>query len=810
MMQDLRFAARSLARTPGFAIVATLTLALGIGGTTAMFTLVNRVLLQPLAYHEPGRLVVIRESIRELSHLYPVLPANILHVDAWGQRCAGIESITALRPRTLNLTGAGDPMQVNAVFTSASVLKVLGVQPAIGRGFTPEEESAGHDRVVVLSHGFWQRLGGDPNILGRQITLDGRNHLVAGILPASFHFPRATSWTQMESLQTEPDLIKPEAIDRSEISLMAEFNYATFARLRPGVTVQQVNAQIDSIQSEIVRRSGEKLHLSAKVDTMQEVMVSDSRRGLLLLLGAVGMVLLIVCVNLANLLLVRGAGRAREVSIRLALGGSRGDMLRLSLLESTLLAIPGGLLGLLLAWGGLRLLLRGAPIEIPRAAEVSLDWQAAAFALLLSLATTMLFGLIPALRLTAVDPQDTLKSGSHTVSEGRQGARTRSLLVAAQMGLSAALLIFAGLLSTSLFRLLKVDKGFRAEHVIAADVVLPAARYGGDEKERTRFYDQSLANLRAIPGVDSAALVSHIPLQGETWINALTIAGDTRPLLERPMANMRFVSPGYFQTMGIELRAGRDFNESDRNVPRIILTQRAADKLWPGQNPLGRKLQAGGSQELMTEVIGIIRDSRLIGLDRDPVLMAYLPHWQRSRLPSTFMVRTSMAPESLAGAIRNAVRQADADVPVATLRSMSEVVDRSVARRRFQMSMALVFAGFALLLAGLGVYGVVSYWVERRRVELGIRSALGARREQLFALVLRQGLLPVAAGLVAGIAAALAGSRLVESLLFGVKATEPLIYVAVIGGMLALALLSCALPARRAAAIEPWRALRYE
>lgn len=809
MLHDLRFAGRALARTPAFTLIATLTLALGIGGTTAMFTLVNRVLLQPLAYHEPGRLVVVREHIREVAHLYPTLPVNALHAEAWRDRCAGIESIAILRSRTLNLTGAGDPLQLNAIYGSASILQVLGVQPSLGRGFTSAEETDGNDRVVVLSHGFFQRLGGDPNLVGRNLMLDGRAHLVAGVLPASFHFPRASKWTNTESLGVEPDLIKPEVIDRPNISPVAEFNYAALARLRPGVSAAQVNSQINAVQTELIRAAGAKLHLTAQVDTLQEMMVSDSRRGLYLLLGAVGVVLLIVCVNLANLLLVRGAGRSREISIRLALGGNRGDMIRLSLLECALLALPGGLLGLLLAWSGLRLLVHGAPIEIPRAEEIALDWHAALFALLLTLATTLIFGIIPALRLTAADPQEALKSGSHTVSEGRRGVRTRSLLVAAQMGLSAALLIFAGLLSTSLFRLLNVDKGFRAERVVAADVTLPAARYG-DANDRLRFYDGVLARLRAMPGVDSASLVSHLPLQGEVWINPMTIEGDSRPDLERPLANDRFISPAYFQTMGIALRAGRDFSESDRGHHRVILSQRAAEKLWPGMNPLGRKLWTGTTNNPPVEVIGIVADSRLIGLDREPVLMAYLPYWQTSRRPSTFMVRTSLNPDSLSGAIRDAVRQTDAEVPVATLRTMSEVVNRSVARRRFQMTMALAFAGFALLLAGLGIYGVVSYWVERRRVELGIRAALGARRGVLFSLVLRQGLLPVAAGLFAGLAAALAGARMVESLLFGVKATEPLVYVAVVVGMLTLALASCALPARRAAAIEPWRALRYE
>ncbi|MGJ5813353.1 ABC transporter permease [Paludibaculum fermentans] len=809
LWRGISLSVRALRRTPAFSVIAILTLALGIGGTTAMFSIVNGVLLKPLAYRDPGQLVVIRESIKELAHLYPALPANALHLEAWRDHCPAIQGAALMRGTTLNLTGSGEPRQLTVLSVSVSILQVLGIQPALGRGFLPEEENKGRNHVVVLTDPFWRRIGADPGLVGRTLTLDGLPHTVVGVLPASFRFPTAAKWGPLEGLPPGLDLLRPETIDRANIAPMAEFNYAAFARLKPGASLSQATDQINAVQAQIVRESGEKLSLSAFVDPLQEIVVGESRRGLLLLLGAVGAVLLIVCVNLANLMLVRGAGRGREVAIRLAMGADRAGLVRMALRESLLLALPGGLLGLGLAWAAVRLLVNRSALELPRIDEISVDWRSALFAIAVSLLTAAAFGMLPAWRLGSVDPQESLKAGSHTTTESRGSARVRSLLVGTQAALGATLLVFAGLLSTSLLHLLNVDKGFRTERALASEVVLPSSRYEG-QADRTRFYDKLLAQVHSLPGVESAALVSHMPLRGQVWINPLSVEGDTRPMLQRPMANIRFISPDYFQTMRMELQHGRTFAEADRDRKVIILSEAAAKLLWPGLNPLGRSLRFGGPTSPVAEVVGIVRDNRSVELDKEPVLMAYLPHWQQSRTRAVLMLRSASDPLQLASAIRHAVHEADADVPVAQLLTMDTVVDQAVARRRFQAALALGFAVFALMLAGLGVYGVVSYWVARRRTELGIRAALGAQKGELFRLVLGRGLTPVCVGLAVGLAAAILGGRIVESLLFEVKATDPRVYGLVAAALGGLCTLACGIPALRAAGTQAVQVLRDE
>ncbi|WP_321476713.1 ABC transporter permease [uncultured Paludibaculum sp.] len=809
LWRGLRFSARSLWRTPAFSVIAILTLALGIGGTAAMFSIVNGVLLKPLAYRDPGQLVVIRESIKELSHLYPALPANALHVEAWRDRCSSLQGAALMRGTTLNLTGSGEPQQLTVLSVSPSLLKVLGVQPRLGRDFLPEEDTKGRNRVVVLADAFWRRIGADPALVGRTITLDGLPHTVVGVLPASFRFPKGAKWGALEGLPTELDLLRPEFINRADISPMAEFNYAAFARLKPGASVKQATDQINAVQAQIVHDSGEKLTLTALVSPMQELVVGDSRRGLLMLLGAVGAVLLIVCVNLANLLLVRGAGRGREVAIRLAMGADRAGLVRLALRESLLLALPGGLLGLGLAWAAVRLLVNRAAVDLPRVDEISVDWQTALFALAVSLLTAAAFGMLPAWRLASVDPQESLKAGSHTTTESRASARVRAILVGTQTALGATLLIFAGLLSTSLFHLLTVDKGFQTARVLASEVVLPSSKYG-ETATRTRFYDKLLAQVHTLPGVESAALLSHMPLSGQVWVNPLSVEGDIRPMLQRPLANMRFISPDYFQTLSMDLLVGRPFSEADRERKVIILSEGAAKKLWPGLNPLGRLVQSGGPSSPKAEVVGVVKDTRVVELESGPVMMAYLPHWQQSRSRAVLMIRTATDPLQMAGAIRRAVHEADAEVPVAQLVTMDGLVDQAVARRRFQAMLALGFAAFALLLAALGVYGVVSYWVERRRTELGIRVALGAQSGRLFGLVLGRGLVPVAAGLAVGLVLAWVGGRAVESLLFEVKAADPAVYGTVAVALFGLCATACGIPALKAARTKAVQVLRDE
>jgi len=543
MWHDLRYTLRGLSRERGFAFVVVLSLALGIGANTAIFSVVNGVLLRPLPYRDPERLVSIREVIPKLAHLYPSLPVNLNHYFEWRKRCPAFESLALMRPSSLNLSGAGEPELLNSASISANTFHVLGIQPQLGRGFLDEEDVKGHDHVAILTDSLWKRrFSADRAIIGRKITLDGNPYLVVGVLPAGFQFPR-----QNELLATGAsnrlDVFTPLGYTQEDLQeIEGDFNFAAIGRLRPGVAPQQALAALNVIQAEISSRIPEKLELRVFMSSLQEDIVGHSRRGLLVLLGAVGAVLLILCVNLANLSLARAAGRTRESAIRTALGAGRGQLVRHALTESMLLSLVGGALGIALAWWGVQALLVAAPVDLPRLSEVSLDGRVLGFALLVSIVTGLVFGILPALRSAGAQPQEALKSGNYTTTEGRRGVRLRNVLIGLEAALSAVLLITAGLLMSSFVRLMRVDKGFDIQRVLAVELSMPSTRYTEDS-QRAAFYERVLDKTRPLPGVLSASFVSALPLQGETWVDTVGTEGDQRPDFERPMANVRFVSP---------------------------------------------------------------------------------------------------------------------------------------------------------------------------------------------------------------------------------------------------------------------------
>ena len=807
MWNDIRYAIRTLAREPGFAATVVLSLAVGIGANTAIFSVINGVLLRPLPYREPERLYSIREVVPKLTNLYPSLPVNLNHYFEWRKHCSALESVAVMRPSSMNLTGAGEPELLNSARVSANTFQVLGVVPRLGRSFLDEEDPEGHDHVVVISDSLWKRrFSADPGIVGRKILLDGKPHLVAGVLRPGFQFPRQTDLGST-GISDKLDVFKPLGYSKDDLEEIAgDFNYGGIARLRPGVAPQKAIAELNVIQAAISARIPEKMDLHVAVSPLHDHIVGQSRRGLLVLLSAVGAVLLILCVNLANLSLARAAGRARESAIRTALGAGRGRLVRQTLTESILLAVLGGTLGSLLAWWGVQLLLSAAPVDLPLLSEVRLDGRVLGFALLISIATGLIFGMLPAVRSAAAQPQEALKSGNYTTTEGRRGVRVRDLLVGLEAALSAVLLITAGLLIGSFTRLMHVDKGFNIERVMAVTLSMPSTKYSED-RQKSAFYERVLEKTHTLPGVLSAGFVSALPLQGETWIDLVAPEGDQRPLFERPMVNVRFVSPDYFKTLRIPFREGATFDDTQRNRKVAIISQGTAQRLWPGRTALGRHML---HNETAVEIAGVTADIRSTSLDRDPVLMIYIPYWQRPRLAASLLVRTAMDPKAIATAVRDAIRQVDPDVPIPEMKSMQEVMSESVAQRRFQMMLVILFAGAALLLAGFGIYGVVSYSVTRRRTEMGIRMALGAGAAGLQSMVLWQGMRPVVAGLVVGIVASLAAGRVLSSLLFQVSARDPL---TIAGVALVLILVSSAaalLPARRATRVDPMRVLRFE
>ena len=819
LMQDLRFAARMLRKNPGFTLVCVLTLALGIGANTAIFSIVNSVLLRPLSYKNPEQLYLIHEIVPEWAKNYPVLPANLPDYQIWRENCHSFDEIALAERAEADLTGTGEAEQIHGARVTANLLSLLGAQLALGRPFLLEEDQAGHGQVLILTDAFWRdKFGSDPGILGKPITLDGEPYIIIGVLSPSFHFPK-----EMGAFNKfgRTDFFEPLGGPRfNEQGLIGDFDFAAIGRLKPGVQPAQALAELDVVQAAIAKAANADLHLRAQLVPLAEEIVGPTRKGLLLLLAAVGAVLLIVCVNLANLLLARGPSRMREAAIRTALGAPRSRLVRQMLTESLLIALLGGFLGVALAFFGLQGLAQMAPADLPRLDEVALDGRVLCFALGLSTLVGILFGILPSWRISRDAPQESLKAGATAATEGHRSRRVREYLIGFEVSLCTTLLILAGLLSASLLQVIRVQPGFAIDRVLAADVDLPAQGYA-EVPARAHFYDTALASIRSLPGVESAGWVTILPLEGQGSVSGITLPGDATPKdkqqNEQLHASYRGVSADYLHTMSIPLLEGRYFNDNDRGKRLMIISKSLAERLWPGQSPLGRECVGlwGQLQLQPSKVIGVVGDIRTAGLDKPPSLMAYIPDSYGQPVPgapsyASIVVRSTGDPSAIAAAVRGAIQGADPNVPILALRPMTQVVSESVEARRFQALLSGTFASSALLLAAIGIFGVVAYSVERRRQELGIRVALGASRSSLLRLILNQGMAPVVVGFVLGMAAALAVGRLIQSFLFGVRASDPLT-IACVGSLIALvSLAACYLPARRAMRVDPMVALRYE
>ena len=803
MPASLRLALRHLAKTPGITAIVVATLALGIGATTAIYSVVDGVLLRPFAFREPDRLFFLGESIPGSG--YGVLPVSARHFTEWRAHSVSFENLSAISGGSVILTGKGEPERLEEMRVSANLFATLGVQPAIGRGFLPEEDRSGKEHVVVLGHQFWQRkFDADPGIIGSTVLLDNEAYTVVGVLPSWFHFPNAHALLSYYPGLTQPDLFRPMVFSSDELGqLMGSFNYGAIGRLGTGVSRQAAETELTGICGQVSKQSGQKVDLRAAVTPFQEAIVGKARLGLLVLMGAVGAVLLIICVNLANLLLVRAEGRAVDSAIRMALGASRFQLLRQFLVETLLMALLGGAFGVALAASVLRFLVQAAPPDIPRLDEVRLDGGVLVFAVALTSLTGLIFGLGPAWRTASNDPQGVLKSRGRTLAG--EGRRLRNLLVLFECGLSATLLILAGLFLASFSRLVHVPTGFAAPTVLAADISIPWTKYR-EPAQKNAFFEQVVSKLASSPGVGSAAITSALPLNGETWVDNAWLPGDSRPLFERPSTNVRFVSPEYFRTMGIPLIAGRIFGRSDRERKIAVISERLAHTLWPGANPIGRSFEGGFG---LYEVIGVVGDVRS-DPDKAAVPIFYHPYWDWPPFNSTIVARAVGDPRSIATIMRQAVASVDPDVPVPSMKTMQEVLDDSLSQRRFQAMLGTVFAATALLLAALGIYGVVSCSVARRTNEIGIRAALGAKPSDLRRMVVWQGLAPVFVGLLGGIATALSLGHILGGLLFEIKPYNPAMIATVAFIMLATAAAACLLPAQRATQVDPAEALRSE
>jgi putative ABC transport system permease protein len=803
LLHDLRYAARTQLKNPAFTIVAVIALALGIGANTAIFSVVNTVLLRPLPYKDPDRLVMVWEDATKAGFPRDV-PTNANFID-WRNQNQVFEDMAAISFDSFNLTGAGDPERLDGRRVSASLFQLLGVDPQIGRVFTAAENQPGSERVVLLSYGLWQRrFGGDPSIVGKPLNLNGASYTVVGVMPARFQFP--TSYDQV----WVPIAFTPQqAADRTTHYLKV------LARLKPGVTLSQAQTEMTTIATRLQQQYPKSnTDVGAAVTLLQEDRVSDIRPALLILLGAVAMVLLIACANVANLLLARAAVRQKEIAVRVALGARRQRLIRQFLTESLMLSAMGGIVGLAIAYGGLILLRSFIPENISQAREISIDFKVLGFTLLVSVVTGVIFGLAPAIQAARFNQSETLKEGGRDTASGGSGKRLRSLLVTAEVAISLVLLIGAGLLINSFLRLRNVDPGFRIDNLLTEKIVLSGPKYREADR-RSAFYKDLIQRVEALAGVRSAAVTTSIPLYIEG--NSISMVFEGRPEPppgQEPIIETRVISPEYFDTMGIPFLKGRQLTEQDtRTSPKVVVISEAmARRYWPNEDAIGKRIAFGKVEkpEDWIQVIGVVKDVRQ-RLIKDPRPQMYFSHQQTDFFaPEDLVVKTDVDPTSMAATVRNAVWQIDKDQPVSDIRTMEEVFADSLARQRFSMLLLAIFASVALVLAAVGIYGVTSYSVAQRTHEIGIRMALGAQTGAVLKLAVSYGMKLVIIGIIVGLVAAFALTRVMSTLLFGVTATDPATFTLISLLFVIVAAMASYIPARRATKVNPIVALRYE
>jgi putative ABC transport system permease protein len=805
ILRDARLSVRALTSRPLFTVTTILTFALGIGATAIVFSLVHSVLLSPLPYYEPDRLTFVQQVIPEIADRVPILGANPRSFTSWESACrTTCEKMAALRASTTTFTGMGEPEGLVGARISPALFDVLGTPPMLGRSFTREEDAPGGNQVVIITHTFWQRrLAGDPGVIGRLLTLDGRPAEIVGVLPATFRLPQLPQLSTPNRVDNPFEVFRPLAWSDELRRSWGEYDYVVIVRRPAGVSARATEAELTGITKGDYQRAD--IHPYAVARPLMAAVTADARRPLWLVLGAVAAALLIACVNVAGLLGARWAARQQELAIRTAIGAGRSRLVQLIAVESLVLATVGGALGLALASVSLRAILALAPAAVPRLDEVRLDLTAFAVTAAITLACALLCSIVPAWRAAQVDPGHTLKVSALSTTPTGRWIAVRSWLVGGEIALTAMLLVIGGLLIASFLNVLRVDRGFTTTAVVAADIELPAVRYP-DSASRARFLDALLDGLGREPGVGTAGLARVLPLEGLATVDGFIPVGDERATVMEAVGSHVQVSAGYFAVVGLTLRQGRVLTPDDHQRPVAVINDQAARTLWPGQSALGRRFRRGRGD--VFQVVGVVADSKTLGFERDPGLVAYVPYGLNTRSGLSLVIRGTVGDDVAIASARRVVKALDPDLPLRRVRTLDGVVDDALAMRRFQMRLLSAFGAAGLLLACLGIYGVLSAMVEGRRAELAIRLALGAPPSRVRGLIIRQGLMPVVVGLSVGLAAGVGAARFAASLLFGVTPGHPVVLAAVGAVILAVAIAACLEPATRAARTSFVSALR--
>jgi putative ABC transport system permease protein len=811
LIKDIRYAVRSLIKRPSFTAIAVITLALGIGANTAIFSVVNATLLRPLPFTDPDRIVMAWGYLPKLAHTSDKFPSSAGNYLGLQKQTQTLQRLAAFRQWSWQLTHAGDPEQLQGVRVSGNFFEALGARPALGQTFTSEQDQEGASPVAIISHRLWQReFSGDKSVIGKSLTLNGRTVAVVGVMPPDFEFPGGANMIPGLQFATRNDVWMPLAMDGEERKNQGSLNLALLGRLKPGVTINQAENELRTIETSLPLGT---VGYTVNLVPLQKQMVGNIQRLLLVLLATVVFVLLIACANVANLLLARASSRRKEIAIRGALGAGRGRIIRQLLTESLLLSAAGGLVGFLIAIWGTPLLVSFIPEKVPRIHEINVDLRVLGFAFLISIVTGIVFGLAPALQASRIDLNESLKENARGTTSGLRQNRLRAFLIVSEVSLAVILMIGAALLTKSFVRLIDVKPGFDPSQTLTMEVALPTlppSKYA-NEQEQKAFFQQVLDRLNHSPGVTAAGAVLSLPLTGAEESTDVFIEGRPSTADQRPNSDYTIVTPRFFEALRIPLLRGRQFTDLDRqDAPGVIIINDAlAQRYWPNEDPLGKRLTVG-FEKSPREIIGIVATIKQTTLSAGGRPAMYLPHLQRSTGGMSIVVRTNGDPMALVALARTQIHAVDQSIPVTNIRSMDEIFSASVEQQRFSMLLVGLFGSLALVLAAIGIYGVMAYTVTQRKHEIAVRMALGAKSSQVWQMVLKDGLVLATLGVGIGLGGAFALTRLMRTLLFEVKPTDVQTFAAVSALLIFVAIVACVVPARRATKVDPLEALRCE